>query len=162
MVCVLQCPKPVIAAVHNACVGGGVDLICSADIRYCTSDAWFQVKEVDIGGSWALGFFCIISNRRSVVRARWATSSCQSVITSHSQSMTKGTRWLACTRPWLMCSTRMVITRCMSRPVYPRSWGPTDSCRFWVSHFLSLEECRVSRLNTVLHMWRRVSESFGV
>lgn len=44
-----QCPKPVIAAVHSACVGGGVDLICSADIRYCTSDSWFQVKEVELG-----------------------------------------------------------------------------------------------------------------
>lgn len=41
--------KPVIAAVHNACIGGGVNIICSADMRYCTSDAWFQVKEVDIG-----------------------------------------------------------------------------------------------------------------
>lgn len=38
------------AAVHSACIGGGVDLICAADIRYCTDDAWFQVKEVDVGG----------------------------------------------------------------------------------------------------------------
>lgn len=44
-----RCPKPVVAAVHNACVGGGVDLICGADIRYCSSDAWFQIKEVDVG-----------------------------------------------------------------------------------------------------------------
>jgi Delta3,5-Delta2,4-dienoyl-CoA isomerase len=44
-----KCGKPVIAAVHSACVGGGVDLITAADIRYCTSDSWFQVKEVDIG-----------------------------------------------------------------------------------------------------------------
>lgn len=44
-----KCPKPVIAAVHSACVGGGVDLICSADIRYCTNDAWFQIKEVEVG-----------------------------------------------------------------------------------------------------------------
>ncbi|XP_042240294.1 delta(3,5)-Delta(2,4)-dienoyl-CoA isomerase, mitochondrial-like isoform X2 [Homarus americanus] len=44
-----KCSKPIIAAVHNACVGGGIDLICSADIRYCSSDAWFQVKEVDVG-----------------------------------------------------------------------------------------------------------------
>ncbi|XP_045115022.1 delta(3,5)-Delta(2,4)-dienoyl-CoA isomerase, mitochondrial-like [Portunus trituberculatus] len=44
-----RCPKPVIAAVHSACVGGGVDLVCGADIRYCSSDAWFQVKEVDVG-----------------------------------------------------------------------------------------------------------------
>ncbi|KAM6033196.1 delta(3,5)-Delta(2,4)-dienoyl-CoA isomerase, mitochondrial isoform 2-T2 [Chlamydotis macqueenii] len=44
-----QCPKPVIAAVHGACVGAGVDLVAACDIRYCSQDAWFQVKEVDIG-----------------------------------------------------------------------------------------------------------------
>lgn len=44
-----RCYKPVIALVHAACVGAGVDLITAADVRYCTRDAWFQVKEVDIG-----------------------------------------------------------------------------------------------------------------
>ncbi|KYO48945.1 delta(3,5)-Delta(2,4)-dienoyl-CoA isomerase, mitochondrial [Alligator mississippiensis] len=44
-----KCPKPVIAAVHGACIGAGVDLISACDIRYCTEDAWFQIKEVDIG-----------------------------------------------------------------------------------------------------------------
>ncbi|KFO71678.1 hypothetical protein N303_10009, partial [Cuculus canorus] len=44
-----KCPKPVIAAVHGACIGAGVDLISACDIRYCSEDAWFQVKEVDIG-----------------------------------------------------------------------------------------------------------------
>jgi delta(3,5)-delta(2,4)-dienoyl-CoA isomerase len=44
-----RCEKPVIACVHAACVGAGVDLICAADIRYCSKEAWFQVKEVDIG-----------------------------------------------------------------------------------------------------------------
>ncbi|XP_037936908.1 delta(3,5)-Delta(2,4)-dienoyl-CoA isomerase, mitochondrial [Teleopsis dalmanni] len=44
-----NCPKPVIVAVHSACIGAGVDLITAADIRYCTTDAFFQVKEVDIG-----------------------------------------------------------------------------------------------------------------
>uniref|UniRef100_A0A0K8RZS5 Delta(3,5)-Delta(2,4)-dienoyl-CoA isomerase, mitochondrial n=1 Tax=Crotalus horridus TaxID=35024 RepID=A0A0K8RZS5_CROHD len=44
-----KCPKPVIVAVHGACIGGGVNLITACDIRYCTQDAWFQVKEVDIG-----------------------------------------------------------------------------------------------------------------
>ncbi|XP_068766505.1 delta(3,5)-Delta(2,4)-dienoyl-CoA isomerase, mitochondrial [Struthio camelus] len=44
-----KCPKPVIVAVHGACIGGGVNLISACDIRYCTQDAWFQVKEVDIG-----------------------------------------------------------------------------------------------------------------
>lgn len=44
-----KCPKPVVVAVHGACIGAGVDLITACDIRLCTQDAWFQVKEVDIG-----------------------------------------------------------------------------------------------------------------
>jgi len=44
-----KCKKPVIGAVHNACVGAGVDLITTTDIRLCTQDAWFCVKEVDMG-----------------------------------------------------------------------------------------------------------------
>ncbi|XP_051534515.1 delta(3,5)-Delta(2,4)-dienoyl-CoA isomerase, mitochondrial isoform X1 [Myxocyprinus asiaticus] len=44
-----KCPKPVIVAIHGACIGGGVDLVTACDIRLCTQDAWFQVKEVDIG-----------------------------------------------------------------------------------------------------------------
>ncbi|KAM6931621.1 delta(3,5)-Delta(2,4)-dienoyl-CoA isomerase, mitochondrial [Lycodopsis pacificus] len=44
-----KCPKPVVVAVHGACVGGGVDLITACDIRLCTQDAWFQIKEVVIG-----------------------------------------------------------------------------------------------------------------
>lgn len=44
-----KCPKPVVVAIHGACIGGGVDMITACDIRLCTQDAWFQVKEVDIG-----------------------------------------------------------------------------------------------------------------
>lgn len=44
-----NCVKPIIACTHSAVVGAGVDLITAADIRYCTKDAWFCVKEVDIG-----------------------------------------------------------------------------------------------------------------
>ena len=39
-----KCTKPVIGCVHNACVGGGVDLITATDVRLCTQDAWFCVK----------------------------------------------------------------------------------------------------------------------
>ncbi|MCB8748548.1 crotonase/enoyl-CoA hydratase family protein [Rhodoferax sp. U2-2l] len=44
-----RCRKPVLAAIHGACVGGGIDLICCADMRYCASDASFCIKEIDIG-----------------------------------------------------------------------------------------------------------------
>ncbi|KAG8222148.1 hypothetical protein J437_LFUL000730 [Ladona fulva] len=44
-----KCSKPVIGAIHSGCIGGGFNLISAADIRYCSKDAWFQLKEVDIG-----------------------------------------------------------------------------------------------------------------
>lgn len=43
-----NCPVPVIAAVHGNCIGGAVDLICAADLRYCTKDAVFCIKETDL------------------------------------------------------------------------------------------------------------------
>lgn len=42
---VAECPKPVIAAVHGWCIGGGIDLITACDIRLAASDAQFTVRE---------------------------------------------------------------------------------------------------------------------
>lgn len=44
-----KCRVPVIAAIHGGCIGGGVDMITAADLRYATEDATFCVKEVDVG-----------------------------------------------------------------------------------------------------------------
>lgn len=44
-----RCPKPVIAAVQGACVGGGIDIIAACDLRYASAHAWFCVKEIDVG-----------------------------------------------------------------------------------------------------------------
>jgi enoyl-CoA hydratase/carnithine racemase len=44
-----RCRKPVLTAIHGACIGGGIDLISCADMRYCSSDAYFSIKEIDIG-----------------------------------------------------------------------------------------------------------------
>lgn len=44
-----ECRKPVIAAIHGYCIGGGIDLISACDMRYSTPDAHFSIKEVDMG-----------------------------------------------------------------------------------------------------------------
>ena len=40
---------PIISAVQGACIGGGVDMICATDIRLCTSNAFFNIKETELG-----------------------------------------------------------------------------------------------------------------
>jgi len=40
---------PVLVAVQGGCIGGGVDLISSCDMRYCTEDASFCIQEINIG-----------------------------------------------------------------------------------------------------------------
>jgi enoyl-CoA hydratase/carnithine racemase len=42
-------PQPVIAAVHGACIGAGIDMLCAASVRLCSADAVFSIKEVDVG-----------------------------------------------------------------------------------------------------------------
>ena len=44
-----MCTKPVIAAIHGGCIGGGVDIIAACDLRYCSDDAYFIIKEIDMG-----------------------------------------------------------------------------------------------------------------
>ncbi len=45
---VADCRKPVVAAVQGWCIGGGVDLITAADIRYASADAKFSIREVKV------------------------------------------------------------------------------------------------------------------
>ena len=43
-----RCTKPVIAAVHGHCIGGGVDLLSACDIRLASADALFSIRETRI------------------------------------------------------------------------------------------------------------------
>nr|WP_269812228.1 crotonase/enoyl-CoA hydratase family protein [Pseudomonas kurunegalensis] len=44
-----NCRKPVLAAVQGYCIGGAIDLISACDMRYCSNDAQFSIKEIDMG-----------------------------------------------------------------------------------------------------------------
>jgi hypothetical protein len=43
-----ECHAPVIAAVHGFCIGAGVDMVTACDLRVCSKDAVFNVKEAEL------------------------------------------------------------------------------------------------------------------
>lgn len=62
---------PVLIGIHSYCIGGGLDLISGADIRFCTEDAKFSIKEVDIGIAADIGTFPripLLMSNESLVR----------------------------------------------------------------------------------------------
>lgn len=65
------CLKPTIAVVHGACVGAGVDLLTAVDIRLCTEDAFFCIKEAAVGLAADVGTLARlpkIAGNQSIVR----------------------------------------------------------------------------------------------
>jgi methylglutaconyl-CoA hydratase len=42
-------PKPTVALVHGACIGGGLALVCGCDLVIATDDAFFSMPEVRLG-----------------------------------------------------------------------------------------------------------------
>lgn len=43
-----RCTKPVIAAIAGPCIGGGIDIAAACDVRLCSRDARFSVREVKV------------------------------------------------------------------------------------------------------------------
>ncbi|KAI1380822.1 ClpP/crotonase [Hypoxylon crocopeplum] len=50
-----KCEKPVICVMHGISIGLAIDMSCCADIRICSKDTKFSVKEVDIGMAADIG-----------------------------------------------------------------------------------------------------------
>ena len=66
---IVQCRKPVICAIHGHCIGGGVDLICAADIRIASKETIFSVRETKLGVIADLG---TIQRLPDIVGEPWA------------------------------------------------------------------------------------------
>lgn len=45
---IAACRKPVIAAVHGWCIGAGLDIISACDVRLCSAEAKFSLREVKL------------------------------------------------------------------------------------------------------------------
>lgn len=52
-----QARFPVIAAIHGACLGGGIDMITACDMRLSTTDAYYSIEEINIGMAADVGTF---------------------------------------------------------------------------------------------------------
>ena len=52
-----RCRIPVITAIQGGCIGGGLDLVCTSDIRLGTDDCYFSVLETKLGLVADIGTF---------------------------------------------------------------------------------------------------------
>lgn len=52
-----NCRLPVLVAIQGGCIGGGVDMVTAADMRYATKDAFLTIYETKIGMTADVGTF---------------------------------------------------------------------------------------------------------
>lgn len=82
------CRKPVLAAIHGACIGAGVDLTCAADMRYCAADANFVIKEIELDSSpTSAPCSGCQSSSATAWRANWLTLGGRSPVPKPSRSV---------------------------------------------------------------------------
>ena len=55
--CLEKARMPVLVAIQGGCIGGGMDLVTAADMRYATADAFFCIQEINIGMTADVGTF---------------------------------------------------------------------------------------------------------
>ena len=69
------CGKPVVACVHNACIGAGIEMLSACDVRFCSADAFFAMAEVDVALAADVGglqrFPKIVGNDSLVRSSGW-------------------------------------------------------------------------------------------
>lgn len=63
-----NCPVPVIAKISGHCIGGAVDLITACDLRYCTKNSTFSIKETDLAMVIVCIYLCfLVTTRRCIL-----------------------------------------------------------------------------------------------
>jgi enoyl-CoA hydratase len=55
--CFEKVRMPVLVALQGGVIGGAIDMISACDMRYCTSDAFFCIQEINIGMTADVGTF---------------------------------------------------------------------------------------------------------
>ncbi|MDO8838620.1 MAG: crotonase/enoyl-CoA hydratase family protein [Parvibaculum sp.] len=55
--CLDEARMPVLMAVQGGCIVGGVDFASACDLRYCSTDAFFCIHEINIGMTSDVGTF---------------------------------------------------------------------------------------------------------
>lgn len=63
--------KPVVAAIHAPCLGGALEMTLSCDFRIASSDAFFQLPEIDLGVLPASGGVSRLTRLVGPAWARW-------------------------------------------------------------------------------------------
>lgn len=82
-----RCRKPVLAAIQGACLGGGVDIVTACDMRYASEDAFFSVKEINVGMVADLGSLQRLPKLIAEGHAREMTFTGRNVAAGEAQSI---------------------------------------------------------------------------
>ncbi len=147
------CRKPVVAAVDGWCIGGGVDLIAACDIRVCSAQARFSVREVrvgivaDVGSLQRLPYIIGDGTTRRLaltgedVDAAFAERvGLVSEVFADGAALLTGARALACllaeNPPLVVQGTKQVLNACRDLPLR----DGLEHVAVWNSAFLATED----------------------
>ena len=62
--------KPVLAAIHGFCIGGGCAIALTADLRFCAEDAVFAIPAARLGVGYSAGGIAVLERVVGLARAK--------------------------------------------------------------------------------------------
>ena len=152
-----RCRVPVLAAVHGACIGGGIDLISACDMRYCTRDAFFSIHETNIGMTADVGTLqrlpklipdglmrelSYTGRRMGAEEAR--TSGLVNAVYDSTEAMLDGVNGIAAE---IASKSPLAVTGCKEMITYARDHSVADGLNYiatWNAAFLSGPEMQIA------------------